>query len=198
VRNPRVLVVEDDLHVSRTWTRILSPKCDVALAHTLEESLAHINTHPVDVVLLDLHLPDGSGEDFLRALEGRVPRPAVAVISGYVDSERIVGLMGRCDVTVPKPIERKTLLGLVTTLFERSSPSFSVDDYCTEHGFSQREREVVRGAAEGLVNKQIADRLGLRPGTIATYWRRIYKKTSLPSQRDVLAALIAHSPTPRD
>lgn len=195
--NPRVLVVEDDSGVARMWVRMLA-HCDVAVARTLEESLAHVDTHRVDVVLLDLHLPDGTGEDFLRAIETKAPRPAVAVISGHVDSERIVGLMGRCDVAVPKPIEQKALRELVTTLYERSSPSFSVNDYCTEHGFSQREREVVRAAAEGLVNKEIADRLGLRPGTIATYWRRIYKKTGLASQRDVLAALIAHTPTTRD
>jgi DNA-binding NarL/FixJ family response regulator len=160
----------------------------------LSDAKRILENNRFDVILLDLLLPDGKGEDLLEYLQTLSLRPPVAVISGHVDSGRIVRLMGQCDVTVPKPIGRADLLGLVETLRDRSSATRSVDNYCHTHGLSPRERDVIRAAAEGMVNKEIAYQLGCMPGTIATYWRRIYRKTGLTSQREVLAALIANTP----
>lgn len=56
----------------------------------------------------------------------------------------------------------------------------------------RREREIVTLIAEGLANKQIADRLGLTVGTVKDYVHRILVKTRLPNRAAVAAALNGH------
>lgn len=59
-----------------------------------------------------------------------------------------------------------------------------------------REREIATLIAEGLVNKEIADRLGLTVGTVKTYVHRIIEKTGLPN-RAAIAAGLAGRPSRR-
>lgn len=44
------------------------------------------------------------------------------------------------------------------------------------HGLSHRERQVIEFAAQGMTDSEIADALGIRPATVATYWQRVRLK----------------------
>ena len=71
-----VLVVEDDLPLARTWTRVLV-EYDVVLAHDRRRARALLEDAagpPIDAVLLDLKLPDGDGEKLIPDLHRRHPR----------------------------------------------------------------------------------------------------------------------------
>jgi DNA-binding CsgD family transcriptional regulator len=65
-----------------------------------------------------------------------------------------------------------------------------VGQFADEHGLSGGERETVRLAAEGLVSKEIAERRQQSVKTVDSYWARIYIKTGLGSQREILSALL--------
>jgi DNA-binding CsgD family transcriptional regulator len=71
-----------------------------------------------------------------------------------------------------------------------------VNELASESGLSERETEVARLAAEGLVTKEIARKLGLSEKTVDQYWHRIYEKTGLRSQREFLIALLKRSAGP--
>ena len=60
-----------------------------------------------------------------------------------------------------------------------------------------REREVARLVADGLVNKQIATRLGVSLPTVKDHVHRILEKTGLPNRAAVAAALAGRSPSRR-
>jgi DNA-binding CsgD family transcriptional regulator len=65
-----------------------------------------------------------------------------------------------------------------------------VDVFADRHGLSQRERLVVRLAAQGLSNKEASFAIGCAIPTISIYWQRIRRKTGLASPLQLLAHLL--------
>lgn len=57
-----------------------------------------------------------------------------------------------------------------------------------------RELEIAALIADGLVNKEIADRLGLTVGTVKSYVHRIITKTRLPNRAAIAAAFTGRAP----
>lgn len=85
----RVLVVEDnpgDLQLARAYLGQNSAVC-LATAETLGQACEHLSTVSVDVVLLDLNLPDSLGLETLHKLRGQYPDLPVVILTGSNDDE---------------------------------------------------------------------------------------------------------------
>jgi response regulator of citrate/malate metabolism len=83
-----VLVVEDDpvaADAHRAYVERV-PGFEVAdVAHTARDAMRFLSAHPVDLILLDLHLPDGHGLDITRALRGGGVSADVIVVTSARD-----------------------------------------------------------------------------------------------------------------
>ncbi|MFE2910248.1 PP2C family protein-serine/threonine phosphatase [Kitasatospora indigofera] len=85
----RVLLVEDDAGDALLVEELLA---DTDLDHslrwtpTLAQAVAELEREPADCVLVDLHLPDGSGVGLVAAVQQACPRAAVIVLTGMADS----------------------------------------------------------------------------------------------------------------
>lgn len=188
----QILIVEDDEAVQATWRRVLTVAgFQVAGVADLAQARAKLETKRFQAVLLDLRLGNEYGTDLLPVIETLCPRPGVALITGYLDASVATRVGASEVIPVPKPIDAQTLAELVTCLVERGQ--HGTDGFCEKHALSPRELQLVRAAANGLGNKQIADLLGCKEATVATYWRRIFDKTDCHSRTEVLALLI-HCP----
>jgi DNA-binding CsgD family transcriptional regulator len=66
-----------------------------------------------------------------------------------------------------------------------------VRQFAQLYRLSGRETNVLVLAAAGLHRKESAFRLGCSPGTVDTYWRRIFRKTGQTCQPELFAALLA-------
>ena len=85
-----LLLVDDEPKLCKTLKAFFEDRgFHVVTAHTAEEALAQLRRAPVDVVLLDLKLPDGSGLDILPCLKHEYPDVRVVMISALADSELI-------------------------------------------------------------------------------------------------------------
>ncbi len=81
----RILVVEDDLALQRALLRVTSSmEAATAVAATLADGLAKLRAG-VDLVLLDVRLPDGSGVAIAEAAAHLRPAPLVVAISGEAE-----------------------------------------------------------------------------------------------------------------
>lgn len=196
----RVLLVEDEPLVAERLSRALKGQGhEVAVANTLAdagawlERAAEPTNSPWDVVLLDLRLPDGDGETLIEGLQRLPVPPAVAVLSGVIDSERVLRLNLRGIIAIPKPLTPETLLNLVDTLGAGERCLFEVEAFAKEHRLSQRESELLRLAAVGVADREAAERMKCVLGTIGTYWKRILRKTESATQRQALLKLCQFS-----
>jgi DNA-binding NarL/FixJ family response regulator len=142
------------------------------------------------VVLLDLRLPDGEGDELLPELRALRPEPAVAVISGTANGERALRLLAQGIWVIPKPIGGRAFVHLVERLAGRAPPEDAARAFCLAHGLSPKETDVVRASAEGLTTAEVSQRLGCAAHTITEYWQRIFAKTSCRSQPAVFSAIL--------
>lgn len=83
---PVVLVVEDDERLLRTYRDALAEECIVLEARDGREAAGHVErAQRIDLVVLDLLLPIGSGVEVAREVRARWPKVPVLVVSGYID-----------------------------------------------------------------------------------------------------------------
>lgn len=91
---PQVLIVEDELPVQNMLRRMGS--FGDYLCHTasdFQQAMEQLQTRPFDVVLLDLHLPDGNGADLLPLIQQHSPQALVLLISAQTDQRLIRHLL---------------------------------------------------------------------------------------------------------
>jgi two-component system, OmpR family, response regulator len=103
----RILLVEDEPNLgAAVQEHVRQAGHAVDWLQHLGEADAAIRTVAYDALLLDLHLPDGKGLDFLRALRARrVVLPVVILTASDLVSDRIEGLRVGADDYLVKPFD---------------------------------------------------------------------------------------------
>ena len=88
-------------------------------AGTLAEARRLLDSEPVDVVILDVHVGDGDGRDLLEELRAREADVRVAMLTGSADVT--MGRFDAADAVMPKPFEPTELLTVVRDLSQRGA-----------------------------------------------------------------------------
>lgn len=132
-----VMVVDDDQSVRELLDTILKEKYTVMTAATGEVALQTLEKVEVNVVLLDLRLPDREGMDILKTIKERYPDIEVVIISVVKDIEMVVRAMklGAYHY-ITKDFDSEEVLALMEKLKEKIE--------------EKRERDYLRGELEQL------------------------------------------------
>lgn len=143
---PRILIVEDHPNLLRSITQaILESGFDVIPAATLQSATDEFSGD-VDIVILDLMLPDGSGLDWLSKLRAAGHTVPVLVLTAR-DSirDRVDGLDSGADDYLIKPFAIDELLARVRALLRRDTRSDSSLLAVADLQIDLVARKVVRG-----------------------------------------------------
>jgi CheY-like chemotaxis protein len=122
----RILLVEDE-ELNRALVRAVLARADVAavreaevlIAPSLAAARASLDTEDVDLILLDMNMPDGHGLSLAREvaggdLLGDRPKPAVvAVTASVLPQDREAALEAGCDGFLDKPYAAADLVATV-------------------------------------------------------------------------------------
>jgi len=200
------VVVVDDHHLFRAGVRAeLAAHCDVVgEAATPAEAVAMICAERPDVVLLDVHLPDGGGVAVLAALGAELPRVlALSVSDAAEDVVPIIraGALGYVTKTISTAdlvaaIEHVAagdayfsprLAAFVLQAFSApAAPAApSPDDGPGLEALTPREREVLHHLARGYAYKRIAARLDISARTVESHVGAVLRKLQLTSRHEV-------------
>ena len=120
---PSILVLDDDLGVRNLIRRFL--EAENFLSHQASngaEGLAYLKTEIVNLILLDLKMPQMNGPEFLQRLMETGHRPPVIIVTGYPDGDLMAEAMRYGPITlVAKPFEREPLMRAVRTALNGAS-----------------------------------------------------------------------------
>ena len=192
-----VLLIADDHPLFRAALTqaalAAAPACEVLEAADLGNAIATLEADPrIDLVLLDLHMPGNHGLAGLVALRTQFPQVAVAVCSGH-DDVRIVrraldhGAAGfipkRTDMAdirhaIAAMLDCETWLpaDLHEALSRTASEPLDSDLAARLARLTAQQFRVLALIAEGLLNKQIADRLDVQERTVKAHVTAIFEK----------------------
>jgi len=120
--SPRILIVDDEAPLRRTLERALKGMgCDVVSAGDAHLAYQLLDETDVDLVLLDLHLPQMSGATFYLALTRRWPRltKRIVLMTGdtFAETEHWPADLRRCPLLL-KPFTLELLRSVVLSALE--------------------------------------------------------------------------------
>ena len=120
----RILVVDDDVEIGKLLSRYLGGQgFEVVVAHDGAQLRASLAEGGIDLMLLDLGLPDEDGLSLLRQFRQNWSGPVI-VISGRGDSvEKVIGLELGADDYVGKPFDLRELLARIRSVLRRATPA---------------------------------------------------------------------------
>ena len=207
----RVLVCDDHLIVRQGIKQILADAADLQVAGEAAngpDALARVRAGGIDVVLLDIAMPQRDGLDVLKALKAEQPRLPVLMLSTYPDRQYAVrslklGAAGYLNksadseqlIDAIRRVARGKLFitpGVAELMAEQlvapGARPGGVEAPLHER-LSHREHQVFRLLAAGRNVGEIAEQLVLSSNTVSTYRARILEKTGV--RNDVELALYA-------
>lgn len=157
-----------------------------------EEFLACAEADHASCLVLDIRLGEADGLAFQQELvDSEVPVPVI-LITGHGDIPMTVRAMkaGAIDF-LPKPFDEDRMLEAVHEAVRRDrvrrTQSQAQDDVRARHeGLTSREREVMALVTAGLMNKQVAGRLGLSEITVKIHRGNMMRKMQAQSLADLV------------
>jgi DNA-binding response OmpR family regulator len=118
---PRILFVEDEPSIADPFAKALRRAgFDPVTARTGREALALANRLDLDLVLLDLNLPDTDGRDVARELRRRGDTPIVMLTARGTEMDRITGLELGADDYVVKPFSAEEVIARIRAVLRRA------------------------------------------------------------------------------
>ena len=202
-----VSIVEDNDKLRGTLARVLNRAeglhCVSQYANA-EDALKDLPQVRPDVVLMDINLPGMNGVQCVRQLKALLPEIQVMMLTVYEDTENIFNaLAAGASGYMLKRTSSKELLEAIQDVHRGGSPmtmhiarkvvqSFQHTAATAQptENLSEREQQVLDLLSQGLMYKEIAEKLGISYETVHTYIRRIYEKLQVRTRTEAVAKFL--------
>jgi len=204
---PIRIVLADDHTVVRKGLRLLlesqSGFVVIADASDGRETVALVEKHQPDVVVMDIAMPILNGIEAARQIAAKLPQTAIVFLSMHADEGYVLkALKAGARAYLLKDSAEYDLINAVKAVSEGKaffSPAISkmlVEDYMRQMRerdvedsyelLTTREREILQLLAEGKNNKEVAALLNLSPYTVETHRGNIFQKLNLHGTADLI------------
>jgi len=188
---------------------MISAQADLALvlvATNRREALEQVPLRQMDVLLVDLGLPDGSGLDVIRATRAQWPECSILVSTIFGDESHVLrsieaGAMGYLlkDTNAAELVEEirsihaggspispmvaRKILALAAASLP-ATPEMPAGE--APAGLSAREQEVLKHVSKGFTTEETAKSMGISRTTVLTFVRRIYAKLQVNTRAEAI------------
>ena len=199
----KVVILEDDSHLRTLLAQLINNQEDMITTRTFSGGRAFINEFrqlDVDVVIMDINMPGKTGIECVS--ETKPIRPGIQFLMStsfenhdYIFQALCAGATGY----MLKSAKPAILLDAIRQISEGGSPmsmqiarmvvsSFRQDKQASKaiNNLTTREKEIIHLLAQGLVYKEIADKLFLSTQTVRTHIRNIYEKLQVDSRTEAI------------
>lgn len=197
----RVAIVDDHAIVRTGLRQYFSEQVDLRVvgeAASAREALDLLRKETIDVLVMDLNMPEQSGVDALAAIKARAPELPVLILSGFSETQYATMLMRQgasgylnkeCEPEeIVKAIrmlalgKRYITPGVAELLADTLNPGAEKP---LHELLSERELQVFLHLARGETIGHLAETLSLSVKTVSTYRTRVLEKMKLASNSDL-------------
>ncbi|HSI59520.1 MAG TPA: response regulator transcription factor [Ideonella sp.] len=197
----RVIIVDDHAIVRAGLRQFLSEQVDLRVtgeAANGREALDLVRGGEVDVLVMDLSMPEHGGVDALAAIKAREPNLPVLILSGFPETHYATTLLRQgASGYLNKECEPEEIVKAIRTVFRgRKYITPAVAELLAEglggdidkplhEQLSEREFQVFLRLAKGETISHMADSMSLSVKTVSTYRTRVMEKMRLESNSDL-------------
>ena len=196
----RIAIVDDHAMVRAGLRQFFADQIDfsvVAEASTGREALDIVRQGGVDVILLDISMPDQSGVDALAAIKARAPDLPVLILSGFPEAHYATTLLRQgASGYLNKDCDPEEIVKAIRTVYrgrkyitagvaEQLADSLNGGDKPLHEHLSERELQVFLRLAKGETIGHMAESMSLSVKTVSTYRTRVMEKMQLASNSDL-------------
>ena len=197
----RIAIVDDHAMVRMGLRQFFSDQMDfrvVAEAKNGREALDIVRHGEVDVIVMDISMPDQSGVDALAAIRARDADLPVLILSGFPEEHYATTLLRQgASGYLNKDCDPEEIVKAIRTVFrgrkyitagvaERLAEGLAGGgDKALHDGLSERELQVFLRLAKGETIGQMALSMSLSVKTVSTYRTRVMEKLQLASNSDL-------------
>jgi DNA-binding NarL/FixJ family response regulator len=197
-----VAVIEDNNAMRKMLVELIDSapgyRC-VCACSTSKEALLEVPKHQPDVALMDIHLPDESGIACTARLTEKMPNLLVIMVTVYKDTDLIFQALkaGACGYIL-KRFRPEEIIQAIADVRAGGAPmtpeiarmvvrSFRAPSDVPAGGLTARESEILVLVAEGLTNKEIAQRAHISAGTVRIHLEHVFKKLHVRCRTEAAA-----------
>lgn len=214
----RVMLIEDNREYRDVMSLGLEGVSDIELVQqnsTAEIALRKLEYQPsvhVDIILLDLRLPGMSGLDAIPFITHAAPRAKIIILTQSeheVDVLKAISLGARGYLL--KSASMEEIISSIRTVMSGGAPidpsvaRYLLEDLQTRSpeinlkiNLSSRETEILHLLGDGLVKKEIAEKLSIGYTTVDTHVRHIYEKLHVTNAASAVSKAYKMRISPKD
>jgi DNA-binding NarL/FixJ family response regulator len=204
----RVLIADDHLPFRDGLRALLRSEADIEMAGeaaTGGEAITQAATLQPDVILMDLHMPEGNGIEATRAILATSPHISVLVLTMFEDDDSVFAalqagargylLKGALKAEILRAIrgvyQGEAIFGpsiakRLMSYFATLKPSSSAPPIQPFPELTEREQEILTLVAQHLTNTEIAERLVLSPKTVRNHVSNIFSKLQVATRAQAI------------
>ena len=199
----RVLVVDDHAIVREGICALLARRKDIEVVSEAADGKRAIDAvvqFDPDVVLMDIQMPVLNGLDATHEIHKRFPSTRILVLTQHESKEYVVPLLRAGAVGyITKTARASELIGAIRAVYEEgaylppritqavvTAVAESAESSEAQPLLTEREIEVVRLIAEGLINREIAEHLGISVKTVDTHRGNIMEKLNVHNTAELI------------
>jgi DNA-binding NarL/FixJ family response regulator len=198
----RVSIVEDLVEVREGLARFIRLDNDLQLLSCFEDAESAMSALPEeqpDVVVMDINLPGMSGIECIRRVKEKSPNTQFMMFTVYENDEKVLeALQAGATSYLLKKTDSFKILEAIKELNQGGSPmssniarkllnKFLSDKQKTKKEIlTARENEILSLLADGLLYKEIADRLQIVHGTVRQHIYNIYQKLHVQNRTEAI------------
>jgi len=203
----RILMVDDHSLFRESLARLLEANPDflvVGRCATATEAIAKHAQTPTDVILLDYDLGEEQGSEFLSQLKSQHAEARILMVTaGMSDAVTLRTMEGGASGVV---LKHSSLDQLAIAIHQVANGEVWLDTGAvralvamksaqTERGqrtrsLTSRQSEVLKGILDGLINKEIASRLGISESSVKAVIQELFQKTGVRTRSQLVRIAI--------
>lgn len=170
----RVVLAEDQQMVLGALAALLEMEGDIAVvaqARNGKQAIAAVREHKPDILITDIEMPEMTGLDAANAVQGsgtRVIMVTTFARGGYLRRAMEAGASGYLLKARPAK-ELADAVRRVHRGLRVIDPELATEAWVDPDPLTDRERQVLRLAADGVSTSEVAKKLNLSPGTVRNY-----------------------------
>jgi DNA-binding NarL/FixJ family response regulator len=198
----RVSIVEDLAEIREGLVDLVTSDRELLMVGSFEDAESAVQQLPdlqADIVVMDINLPGMSGIDCIKTIKEKCPGTQFMMFTVYENDDKVLQAM-QAGATgyLLKRTKPEQILESIKELNQGGSPMSSniarkllniflqEKKVAKKEVLSDRENEVLQLLADGLLYKEIADRLYIGHGTVRQHLHNIYEKLHVNNRTEAV------------